>query len=274
MKKRNNTVNSKPELNENLKSQEKISIGIKEKTKILFEAIKEVAKETIMSENYQEELYKILSDRIKKYMIQIVDYKFLPDEEWAKKSSHFLNETFQRYSSFLGRKVDNSENSNNVLTNKNDLKEICKVWDEILCDLEPKFKNVVEYKPVESKSEKTLLDLALMNPLDIVVDTLRNIKIDVQKNLDGKKEDNIQEIESLFNSIPHAKNITRLYLYATYFSSSENIPYVDALKKAIAVINFPEEKDIGDLENSYKTWRSSSKKLIDKVNTIKNEKVS
>ncbi len=77
------------------------------------------------------------------------------------------------------------------------------------------------------------------------------------EKLESEPKTNNDEIEDLYASLPNAKQITKLYLYALYYKYQKDIDYVDALNEANGIICI--DKDIIDLQNSFKTWRVSKK---------------
>ncbi|MBK9097530.1 MAG: hypothetical protein IPM14_05250 [bacterium] len=103
-------------------------------------------------------LRAFISFRIDNYMHQIPDYKFLPLKEWDEKKGSLYTETNKRFSAFVLRKLALNEFAPFMISEKeyivkvwelfeNNAEEFYKTLDEILCILEPKFVEVVEYKP-------------------------------------------------------------------------------------------------------------------------------
>ena len=189
-------------------------------------------------------LYLLLSGRIDRYMLEIPDYKYLSVKEWDEKKTHLNNEVNKRFSAFVKRRlVGLSEFAVFMIAEKeyliavwesfeNNVDELYKIIDDILCSIEPKFKNVVEHKIADVNKEK---------------------------------EDKVEEIEKLFNSLSNAKNITYFYLYVSYFIHLENLDVKSSINKTTNFLTFNHNKDIEDIKNSYNTWKSDNSELVDKV---------
>jgi len=106
-----------------------------------------------------------LSSRIEKYMHQIPAYKFLSLKDWGDKKVYLLSEAMPRFRAFVLRKFSVNEFADFMVSKEeyltsvwesfeNNVNELHKIFDEILIRIDPKFEEVVQYKPTEYVNEE------------------------------------------------------------------------------------------------------------------------
>ena len=128
-------------------------------------------------------LYLTISSRIDKYMLLIPEYKFLPLKKFDEKKANLNSQAQERFSAFVKRKlVGLSEYADFIITDEeyivavwknyeNNIEEFYKTIDEILCILEPKIVEVVEYQP-EIEKINSFEEIAINKTIKIKIRSL------------------------------------------------------------------------------------------------------